>query len=90
MLRLDVSDNARRFIARRQLKHQRQIVAKIQDLRDDPRPVDSKVLKGTSRGFRRADIGEYRIVYRVEDETLYVFDVGKRNDDAVYRQFRRR
>ena len=90
MLRLDVSESANRFLERRQIKHQRQIIAKVQDLRTDPYPVDSKVLKGTSRGLRRADAGEYRMIYRVKDDFLHVLDIGKRNDDEVYRRFRRR
>ena len=90
MLRLDLSNDARRSISTRQPKHQRQIVAKIQDLRRDPQPVDSKQLKGTSRGFRRADVGEYRVIYKTENEVLYVSAVGKRNDDEIYRQLRGR
>ena len=37
----------------------------------------------------RADIGEYRIIYRYDDDVLYAPTVGKRNDDDVYRQLRR-
>ena len=53
-------------------------------------PSDSKALKGSSEGFRRADTGEYRIIYRIDDECLYVAVIGKRNDDEVYRRFDRK
>ena len=33
--------------------------------------------------------GEYRIVYRIDSDTLFVEIIGKRNDDEVYRQLRR-
>ncbi len=90
MLKLDIAKSAADFISARVPKHQRQIVARIQDLRSDPEPADSKPLKGGKRQFRRADIGEYRILYQVEGDMLYVLAVGKRNDDEVYRRFGKR
>ena len=72
MLGLRRSRQAARFITGRPPKHSRQIAARIQALRDDPSPSDSKALRGSSEGFRRADTGEYRIIYRVDDECLGV------------------
>jgi mRNA interferase RelE/StbE len=37
----------------------------------------------------RTDSGEYRIIYRVEEDELHVALIGKRNDDEVYRLLRR-
>ena len=90
MLRLRLSKDSADFIVGRPLKHQRQIVAKIQTLRDDPMPADSKELKGGNRNYMRADIGEYRIIYKVEDDILLVAIIGKRNDDEVYRRLARK
>jgi len=53
---------------------------------EDPEPTESSQLIGYP--YRRADIGEYRIVYRVEEDCLKVALVGKRNDDEVYRQLK--
>lgn len=89
MLKLRVAKAASRFVKTRPLKHQKQIVAKIQSLREDPSPSDSKLVKG-SQHFKRADVGEYRVVYRVEDDALFVAGVGKRNDDEVFRRFGRK
>jgi mRNA interferase RelE/StbE len=89
MLRLKLTKDAGSFIAKRQPKHQRQIAAKIQTLRNDPTPSDSKALKG-NEGFMRSDIGEYRIIYRVDSDILQVVIIGKRNDDEVYRRFKRK
>ncbi|MEN6356941.1 MAG: type II toxin-antitoxin system RelE/ParE family toxin [Armatimonadota bacterium] len=89
MLRLKLTKDAGEFLAKRQLKHQRQIAAKIQTLRDDPAPTDSKALKGYD-GYMRSDIGEYRVIYRVDGDTLFVATIGKRNDDEVYRRFKRK
>jgi len=54
---------------------------------EDPEPPDSSQLIGYP--YRRADIGEYRIIYRVEEDCLKVALVGKRNDDEIYRQLSR-
>jgi len=35
------------------------------------------------------DIGEYRIVYRIEDDTVGICLIGKRNDSEVYKRFKR-
>jgi mRNA interferase RelE/StbE len=34
-------------------------------------------------------VGEYRVVYRYDDESVYVVVCGKRNDDEVYRRLER-
>jgi len=78
------------FIQRMQAKHARQVLLKILALCRDPDPSDSIALKASSEGYRRADSGEYRVIYRVEGDTLEVHLVGKRNDDEVYRRFGRR
>jgi len=53
----------------------------------NPQPHDSKELKGFP--YRGTDIGEYRIIYRVEEGVLKIALVGKRNDSAVYRELAR-
>ncbi len=54
---------------------------------ENDRPADSKALQGYP--FWRADVGEYRIVYRVEENCLKVALVDKRNDDEVYKKLSR-
>jgi mRNA interferase RelE/StbE len=63
-------------------KHYKQVMSKILSLRRDPRPADSKDLKG---GGYRATQGEYRILYTIdyENKVVTIFKVGKR--DAVYK-----
>ena len=89
MLKIDPSAQARKFLKRVPAKHARQLYRKLTQLRHDPRPQDSKQLKGKSSDYLRADVGEYRIIYRVEGATLYVYVVGKRNDADVYRRLER-
>lgn len=84
MLKLLISKDAQKFLDNLPPKQFRQIVRKVFALLDDPKPHDSKELKGYP--FFRADIGEYRVIYDVKDDTLRLIIVGKRNDDEVYRQ----
>jgi len=39
----------------------------------------------------RADIGEYRLIYKTQDDRqlLLIAIIGKRNDDHVYKLFQR-
>ena len=69
-------------------KQFKQVSNKIFSLMTIPNPHDSKELKGYP--YRRADIGEYRIVYRVEGDVLKIAVVGKRNDSDVYKKLARR
>ena len=85
-----LSKDAMSFIEKMQPKHAKQVLLKILGLCKDPRPSDSLQLKGNAEGYRRADSGEYRIIYRVYGDFLEVHLIGKRNDDEVYRQFLRK
>jgi mRNA interferase RelE/StbE len=86
----DLSKRARDFINKLQHKHAKQVLLKIIDLCTEPSPPDSRKLEGSPEGYRRTDIGEYRIIYRVVGDILEILLVGKRNDDEVYRVFARR
>ncbi len=78
-------------LARLDAKRFRQVVTRILDLGQDPRPHDSEELQGYRdpevpgrKGFR-VDQGEYRILYTVDQvrRVVIVFRVGHRSD--VYR-----
>ncbi len=88
MYKLDITRAAGKFVRKLDAKQFRQVLAKILKLREEPEPHDSKQLIGSSE-YRRVDIGEYRIIYRVETDTVKIAVVGKRNDDDVYQRFDR-
>lgn len=71
MLKVEISKRAEKFIRKLQVKQARQIIAKILELRLNPEPQDSKQLKGFEN-YRRADVGEYRIVYFVRGSIILV------------------
>lgn len=86
MLKIDITKSAGKFIKKLPPKHYRQVVSTILSLRENPTPHDSEQLTGYPE-YLRVDIGEYRIVYRFDEETVHVAVVGKRNDDEVYIRF---
>ena len=88
MHNLDFSKQALSFIESLQLKKKKQIANKIQLLLENSNPQDSKKLKGGGEYFR-VDVGEYRIIYTIGKTTIFIFVIGKRNDDEVYRKFKR-
>lgn len=89
MLKINFSRRAEKFLRIIPAKHAKQISGKIMDLRQIPTPPDSLPLKGKESDYRRADIGEYRIVYRVNVDMLEIILIGKRNDDEVYKKLSR-
>jgi mRNA interferase RelE/StbE len=86
VLKLNITKQVLKFFRPLPPKQYRQVFNKILALMEDPEPPDSSPLIGYP--YRRADIGEYRIVYRVEEDCLKVALIGKRNDDEVYRQLK--
>jgi mRNA interferase RelE/StbE len=86
VLKVDITKQVVKFFRLLPAKQYRQIFNKILALMEEPEPPDSSLLIGYP--YRRADIGEYRIVYRVEEDCLKVTLVGKRNDDEVYRHIK--
>lgn len=63
----------------------RRIVAKIEELAIDPRPAGATMLKGR-HGDWRVRVGDWRIVYTVEDSVLLVLviEIGHRRE--IYRR----
>jgi mRNA interferase RelE/StbE len=88
MYKLDLTKTAGKFVEKLPPKQFRQVVTTIFRLREQPEPNDSKQLIGYPE-YRRVDIGEYRIVYRIDGETVKICVVGKRNDSEVYKRFKR-
>ena len=60
---------------------QQRIAIKIDSLAAEPYPPDTKKLKN-SDGLLRIRVGDYRIIYRIEDEKLIILivKIGHRRD----------
>jgi mRNA interferase RelE/StbE len=66
-------------------KQYRQVGKSMFGLLENSRPQDSQSLKGAKHGERRVDVGEYRIIYREEADTIEILVVGKRDGDEAYK-----
>lgn len=87
MRRLDLSRRAHKFLESLPARQFRQVAMRLFDWMRDASPHDCRPLVNSS--FYRVDIGEYRIVYRIEGDAVLVAVIGKRNDDEVYRELQR-
>ena len=71
-----------------QAKQYRQVVNAILDLLKDPRPHYSQPLVASQ--YLRITVGEFRVIYHFDEQSVHVAAFGKRNDDEVYRTAERR
>jgi len=87
MLKLDIKRPAFDCLIELQAKQFKQVMLTIIQLTKAPYLNDSQKLVGYP--YHRIDIGEFRIIYDVENEaTVRIILVGKRNDDEVYKRLR--
>ena len=79
-----VQRRAQKQIARLSATTQDRIENTLQALADDPRPRNSRKLRG--RESLRLRVGDYHVIYEVDDDrqVVTVFQVGHRRD--IYRQ----
>lgn len=63
----------------------RRVHAAVLALADDPRPAGCQKLAG-SREWRKIRVGDYRIIYTVDDEVLLVAVVRIGHRRAIYRR----
>ena len=68
---ISIYKSVRDFIQNQIPKHQRQIKQKIETLKHDPRPPRSKLLGG-SHDLHRIRSGNFRIIYKVDNDKLVV------------------
>jgi len=80
---LEIKRSAAKELAQVPPKDRGRIIARIQALAEDPRPVGAEKLSGQER--YRVRQGDYRILYEIEDQVLriMVVKIGHRRD--VYR-----
>jgi mRNA interferase RelE/StbE len=86
---LNLTKEALDFIRGLEPKPFKQVLSKVLSLLSGPPPADSSALKGYEDLFR-VDMGEHRIVYIFDDESVSVLVVDKRNDDEVYKKLARK
>jgi mRNA interferase RelE/StbE len=88
-MRLSLTRQASKALESLDAKQFRQVMLTVIGLLKNPEPHDSSLLKGSKHGERRVDVGEYRAIYAIRDDTVEVIVIGKRNDDDVYNIWKR-
>ena len=82
--RIEVKPSAADALAKIPQTHRRRIARKIDQLADNPRPRGAIILEGRAALYR-IRVGDYRVIYQIQDAALVVLVVriGGRGD--VYR-----
>ena len=68
---------------------ERRVMARIEQLADDPRPHSSVPLAGTLAGLRRLRVGDFRVAYQVDDDGRAVTVTRIGNRRSIYDRARR-
>jgi mRNA interferase RelE/StbE len=80
---VELKVSARKELERLPAKLIQRIFPKLEGLASEPRPAGCKKLKGGQREWR-IRVGDYRVVYTVDDEKLLVSVMRIRHRSEVY------
>jgi mRNA interferase RelE/StbE len=84
--RVIVAPAPAKFLARlRDESLKRRMARALRALEDDPRPPGCLKLQGTDELYR-VRVGDYRVIYQVQDAVLVVLVVQMGNRREIYRQ----
>jgi mRNA interferase RelE/StbE len=87
MKKLDLTKDAIDFITALPPKQCAQVSRKTFSLLKNQHPNDCVKMHGNEDNFR-VDIGEYRIIFCLEEDTVKIKVIGLRNDSDAYKQAR--
>ena len=88
MLKIDASRQASAFLKSIPAKHARQIIERVEALARDPAQQPHEELRGYAP-MRRLRSGEYRVIFEIDGDTLFLRLIGRRNDDDIYKSLER-
>jgi mRNA interferase RelE/StbE len=83
MYEVRVGRDAEDFIRKQNKIVQRQLLRRLHDLADNPRPSGCRMLKGMDNLYRIRS-GDYRIVYTIEDAILRILVVAAGHRKDIY------
>lgn len=81
---VEISTSAAKSIAKLEKNTRLRVIGAIELLAVDPRPPGVKLLRGGDHGRWRARVGDYRIVYTIEDDRLIVLVLRVAHRREVY------
>ena len=80
---VSIKQSAAKALEKMAKEEQQRIISAIDQLRDNP--VAGSVLKGEFSGLRRIRVGNYRVVYEVQDQQLVILVIRIGHRREVYR-----
>jgi len=86
--RIEVTPRARKDLKALSMRERQRVADEIDALKDNPRPQSCKKLKGRE-DFYRIRVGDYRVVYRIEDKVLLILIVRIGDRKEIYEIIRR-
>ena len=80
--KIAIAKKAFKELAALPIKVNLQIIEAIDDLKENPRPVGCKKLKGESEDIWRIRVGDYRVLYFIDDpiRIVEIRRIGHRKD----------
>lgn len=78
-----IQKSAQKALSRIPVREQNRIIEAIRALAGEPRPLGSKKLSG--RDAWRIRIGDYRVIYEIQDRQLIVLIVAIGHRKEIYR-----
>ena len=79
MLPIELASSAARELRGLERSVRARVLVKIQALADEPLPPGCQTIKGW-RGCYRIRVGDYRIVYKVEETAVLIVKIGHRRE----------
>ncbi len=86
--RIEVTPRARKDLKALPTRERQRVADQIDALKTNPRPQNCKKLKGRE-DFYRIRVGDYRVVYQVENEVLLILIVRIGDRKEIYEIIRR-
>ena len=86
--RIEVTPRARKDLKGLPKRERQRVAEQIDILKADPRPTGCKKLKGRE-DFYRIRVGNYRVVYQIENEVLLILIVRIGDRKEIYEIIRR-
>jgi len=81
---IEISTSAAKAVDKLEKANRLRVVGAIELLSVDPRPPGAKMLRGGEQGRWRVRVGDYRIVYTIEDDRLLILVLRMAHRREVY------
>ncbi|MBV9387588.1 MAG: type II toxin-antitoxin system RelE/ParE family toxin [Chroococcidiopsidaceae cyanobacterium CP_BM_ER_R8_30] len=82
--RVEITRKAAKQVKSLPQEERERIGTEIEALTDNPRPIGVRKISG-ERDFYRVRVGDYRIIYEIQDKILLILVIGVGHRREIYR-----